>query len=346
MGFTKFRKSAGVLFFIVATLLAGCSKSSDSEPTVAFKQGTTNNTELAAKVGSEEITLSDLDKNVEVFQAKIELFNARKKVLEEMARKKALEKVAAKKKLTVDEYLAKEAANASKAVSDAQLTAFLKKMGAATETLSPENKSRARTYLHMQNVIAAATKGSSVELYIKRPKAPKLNVNLEGEAVWGKKDAPVTIVEFSDFQCPFCSRAIESVDKIKKEYGSKVKIVFKHYPLPMHPDAKPAAEASLCVNEQSTDKFWKFHDLLFANQQRLKEADLLGYAKKVGADTKKFEDCVKSKKYESHIEKSIAEGQKIGVDSTPSFFVNGQPIRGARPFADFKEIIDEELSVK
>lgn len=344
MSFTKFGKNIGALL-AVTILLIGCSKSGDPEPSIEFKQASTTNPELAAKVGSETISLDELDKNLEVFQAKVELFNARKKVLEEMARKKALEKVAAKKNISVDAYLEKEAANATKAVSDAQLTAFLKKMGAQSETLSPENKSRARTYVHMQNVIAAATKGSSVELYIKRPKAPDLDVNLEGEATWGKKDAPITIVEYSDFQCPFCSRANETVEALKKEYGKKIKVVFKHYPLPMHPDAKPASEASMCVNEQSSDKFWKFHDLLFANQQRMKEKDLLEYAKKVGADIKKFEDCFKSKKYAAHVEKNLAEGQKLGVDSTPSFFVNGQPIRGARPIADFKEIINEHLSI-
>ena len=344
MGLNKFSKSLG-LFIIMTAFLAGCSKSGDSEPAVEFKQASTSNPELAGKVSGEAVTLEDLDKNLEVFQARVELFNAQKKVLEEMARKKALEKVASKKNLSVDQYLEKESANAEKAISESQLNAFLKKMNADPSTLSPENKKRARTYVHMQNVIAAATKGSSVELYIKRPKAPKLDVNLEGEAIWGKKDAPVTIVEFSDFQCPFCSRGNETIEKLKKEYGtSKIKVVFKHYPLPMHPEAKPASEASLCVNEQSSDKFWKFHDLLFANQQRLKEENLMEYAKKVGVDMKKFEDCFKSKKYASHVEKNMAEGQKLGVDSTPSFFVNGQPIRGARPIADFKEIIDEQLS--
>ncbi len=342
MGFNKLVKNAGIVLTAIA--LFGCSQSGDAEQGIKLKQATSSDPTLAAKVDGDKITNDDLNKNMEVFQAQLGVYEAKKKVIEEMARKKALEKVASKKKMTVDEYLKSEMANSKKAVSDSKLNAFLKKMG-APENLPADRKEDARTYVHMQDVIAQATKNANVEIYFPRPKAPKLEVSSEGDATWGKKDAPVTIVEFSDFQCPFCSRATETVTQLKKQYGSnKIHIIFKQFPLPMHQNARPAAEASLCVNEQGQDKFWKFHDLAFSNQQKLSADDLAKYAKQAGVDAKKFEDCFKSKKYASHVEQDMAEGQKLGVDSTPSFFVNGQPIRGARPIADFKEVIDQELS--
>jgi protein-disulfide isomerase len=121
--------------------------------------------------------------------------------------------------------------------------------------------------------------------------------------------------------------------------------VFKHFPLTIHQDARPASIATLCVQEQNKDKFWAYHDMLFQNQRNLGAEDLKAYAKKVGVDVAKFDECMASKKYDAQVQADFDEGVRVGVNSTPSFFVNSQPLLGARPLEEFSEIIDEELAL-
>jgi protein-disulfide isomerase len=158
----------------------------------------------------------------------------------------------------------------------------------------------------------------------------------------GGAKAPVTIIEFSDYQCPFCKRAEQAIDKVMEVYGTKVRLVFRDFPLPMHSDARPAAEAANCANAQG--KFWEYHQKLFANQSALGEDKLKSYAEAVGLDGAKFAQCLQEKPFRAAIDKDIADGAAVGVSGTPAFFINGRMLSGAQPFAKFKEVIDEELA--
>ncbi len=158
----------------------------------------------------------------------------------------------------------------------------------------------------------------------------------------GPATAAVTIVEFSEFQCPFCSRALPTVDQILKEYPNDVRVVFKHNPLSFHKDAPLASEASYAAGEQG--KFWEYHDVLFKNQKKLKRADLDGYAEQLGLDMTKFKEALDSGKFKKEIQKDQALANKIGARGTPNFFVNGIKVVGAKPFPEFKKIIDTELA--
>ena len=160
----------------------------------------------------------------------------------------------------------------------------------------------------------------------------------------GGSKAPVTIIEFSDYQCPFCGRAEGTVDEVMKHYGNKVRLVYRDFPLPMHPQARPASEAANCANAQG--KFWEYHAKLFANQGALGEDKLKEYAKDVGLDAAKFEQCLATKPFKAAIDKDVADGEKVGVNGTPAFFINGRMLSGAQPFDKFKEVIDEELTAK
>ncbi len=174
-------------------------------------------------------------------------------------------------------------------------------------------------------------------------KAPTVEVATAGRPErGGGAKAPVTIVEFSDYQCPFCKRGEESVQKVFETYGDKVRIVFRNYPLPFHERARPAAEASLCANAQG--KFWEYNKKLFANQNALGDDNLKAYAKDLGLDTAKFDECYAKKPYSADIDKDLADGVMAGVNGTPAFFINGRSISGAQPFEKFKEIIDEEMA--
>jgi len=172
---------------------------------------------------------------------------------------------------------------------------------------------------------------------------PRVAIADVGRPVRGPAEAPIEIIEFSDFECPFCARAHPTVTQVLDEYGSQVRLVYRHYPLPNHPNARPAAEASLCAQEQ--DRFWPYHDRLFANPSRLTIADLKQHASDVGLDRTPFDACLDSGKYRAEVEKDIAAGNQAGVSGTPAFFINGRLLSGAQPFEMFKRVIDEELAL-
>jgi len=163
---------------------------------------------------------------------------------------------------------------------------------------------------------------------------------------WGKADAPVTVVIFSDFQCPFCSRVVPTMEQIKKEYGpDKVRFIWKHNPLPFHQQARPAHEAAATVfGEAGSEAFWKFHDLAFQNQSALTDANFEAWAGQAGANVAQFKAAFSAKKYASKVDADLAEGGKVGVNGTPGFRVNGVEISGAQPFPKFKEVIDAQLA--
>jgi protein-disulfide isomerase len=179
-----------------------------------------------------------------------------------------------------------------------------------------------------------------------QPTGP-VDVSIKGAAVQGKAKAPVTIVEFSDFECPFCGRYIkETYPQILKKYvdTGKVKYVFRHFPLPMHANAAGAANAAECVREQGGDKmFFEYHDTLYANQSDLSVPKLKEYASKLDIDQQKFAACVDGNKFADAITKDFTEGGKYGVRGTPAFFINGMPLSGAQPIAAFEAAIDEAL---
>ena len=176
-------------------------------------------------------------------------------------------------------------------------------------------------------------------------KAPTVEVATAGRPErGGGASAPITIVEFSDYQCPFCKRGEDAVQKVVDTYGNKVRVVFRDYPLPFHPHARPAAEAAACANAQG--KFWEYNKKLFANQSALADENLKTYAKDLGLDTAKFDECFAKKTHTANIDKDLADGVAAGVNGTPAFFINGRSLSGAQPFEKFKEIIDEELAAK
>jgi protein-disulfide isomerase len=164
------------------------------------------------------------------------------------------------------------------------------------------------------------------------------------DAAKGDAKAPVTVAVFSDFECPFCSRVVPTLKQIEDTYGKKVRVVFKHNPLPFHKNAPLASEATLAAHEQG--KFWQMHDALFANQKALTRADLEKYAGEVGLNMKKFTAALDAGKYKAQIEADMAQAKELGASGTPSFFINGRKLRGAQPFESFKKMIDEELAKK
>lgn len=176
--------------------------------------------------------------------------------------------------------------------------------------------------------------------------AARVQVDVGDAPSRGSKDAPVTLIEFSDFQCPFCGRFFsDTAPQIEEQYvkAGKVRFVYKHFPLEsIHPQATPAALASECAKEQG--KFWEYHDLIFKNQQSMGDESYKSWANQLSLDMDKFNGCYSSQKYLSVVRSDLQQGSSAGVRGTPGFFLNGQLISGAQPFAVFQQAIDAELA--
>lgn len=180
-------------------------------------------------------------------------------------------------------------------------------------------------------------------------KNPLQPVVEENRVIFGKKDSPITIVEYSDFECPYCSKGHQTVKQVRAEYGDKVRIVFKHLPLDFHPMALPAAKYFVAAGMQSPEMAEKFHDMVFENQSELrskKETFLKDAAKKVGLDMAKLTKDMASESVMKQIEADMQEAQKFGMSGTPGFIINGVALKGAYPASEFKQIIDRHLSEK
>ncbi len=165
---------------------------------------------------------------------------------------------------------------------------------------------------------------------------PRLRPADETDHIWGDLNAPVQLIIYDDFECPFCARFYDTVNQIKEHFGDKVVVVFRHFPLRFHPNAMNAALASECAAEQG--KFWEMYDKIFADNKagRLSVEQLKKDAKDLGLDLVKFNQCLYTKKYKDKIERQMLEGRNAGVTGTPGNFVNGRPVPGAYPFEDFK----------
>ena len=177
----------------------------------------------------------------------------------------------------------------------------------------------------------------------RRPKTLEdpVKLSIAGDPVMGPADAKLTVVEFSDFECPYCSAAAIHFREIMAAYPKDIKLVYKQFPLSMHPHANLAAAASLAANEQG--KFWQMHDIMFANFRKLTRENMLVWAQEVGLDLGKFQADLDSGKYKKIIDKEVAEGETAGVYGTPAFFINGKLYNGPVELATLKPILDAEL---
>jgi protein-disulfide isomerase len=170
----------------------------------------------------------------------------------------------------------------------------------------------------------------------------RVDVTTAGHPAVGPATAPVTIVEFSDFECPFCGRLFPTLKSIEKIYLNRVRIVYRQFPLrKVHPRAEKAAEASLCAADQG--HFWEMHDSLFGDQEHLTVDDLKARAAALKLDTTIFNACLDSGRKAAAVDSDIAEGAKAGVNGTPTMFINGRMMPGAQPFATIQAVIEEEL---
>lgn len=173
----------------------------------------------------------------------------------------------------------------------------------------------------------------------------RVDVSTDDDPSIGPANAPVTIIEFSDYQCPYCEVWYKQVyQQLLASYPNQIRFVYRDLPLSMHPEAVPAAEAADCAGEQSD--YWKYHDALFSQKYGLNRKAYEQYAADLGLDTKAFAACLDSHRYKGEVEADASDAARVGISGTPSFVVNGRILIGALPFSEFKTVIDEELALK
>lgn len=173
------------------------------------------------------------------------------------------------------------------------------------------------------------------------PDLPRIEVSVDDDPMLGAEDALITIVQFAEYQCPYCGKAGESLDKVMAEYEGKVRMVYRDFPLSFHPRAVPAAVAANCAGEQ--DKYWEMHKRLMSNQRALEESDLVAHAEALELDMGKWNTCREDPAQAAEVQADMEAGAEAGVSGTPAFFINGIMLSGALPFEQFKEVIDREL---
>jgi protein-disulfide isomerase len=348
-----------ILALALAVLVSACQPAANKGTSVQsdVKLSTVDPKVEVAKIGATPVTAAEVEEAAKKELAKLNtdytrnVYEARRHALEGLIVKRLVSDLAKAKGVEEDAFIEGEVSARAQKPTDAEVKAFFDKnqdkmRGAPYEAM----KDRISEYLAnqkkgevAQKYIEELKKKNNVQILLTEPEAERVNVEAKGPAK-GPSDAKVTIVEFSDFQCPYCSRAKETVDKVMADYNGKVRLVFRDYPLPFHDKATKAAEAGLCADEQK--KFWELHDHMFANQGQLDVDALKAAAKTKGLDTKKFDECLDSGKNSAAVQASMKAGQELGVEGTPHFFINGRALSGAQPYEKFKEVIDAELARK
>ena len=340
-----------LLATIIGISLLSCSKEAESKPSYIFKSSSDKS--IIAEVAGQKIPRKDLMRGIdaEIFDLEYKIYQMKINRLRALALEKFMKSDKRKEGMSNDEYLNKYIAGKNP-VTEKDIATFVKERSIPKEQMNDMVRGQIKKFLEVEKKKLAVdrwlgeqTAKNPIVVYFPKPERPVFDIKVnDQDPSWGSSNAKVTIVEYSDFQCPFCSKGAAVISEIKKAYKGKVRVVFKNFPLPFHPLAKGAAEAALCAGEQGSDYFWKLHDLMFKDQASLTQDQLTKIAKKIGVNVEKFSKCLESNKFLSKIKDDMALGQELGIKSTPTFFVNGQLLNGALPFGVFKEIIDAELA--
>ena len=303
----------------------------------------------AATIGSTAVTVEDLDRAVGPRLNRIltDQYNVRRNTLDELIATRLLDAEAARRKITVDELLKIEVEDKIVQPDPAEIEPVYEGVADRYQGMSKDqvlaqiatSMRHSRTLARKAEFVKELRAAAGVKIHLQ---PPRVDVKAQGPSRGGSADAPITIVEFSDYECPFCGRAVDTLKKVESKYGDKVRIVFRDYPLPSHRTAKRAAEAAYCAGAQ--EKFWEMHDALFSKGGPIGEPDLQRFAGQIGLDQPKFDTCMTSGKFKDAWKPSQEEGLRVGVQSTPTFFINGRLLLGAASYEQFVRIIDEELT--
>jgi len=348
----------GCLLTAVAALGGtGCANAQTAQGAQPVTVAGANPDEVVATVGDKKFTLKDVearwqaDDPAERARVTQLLYQHRRQSVEQLIGDYLIEEAAKKAGLPKEKYLEAEMLKRKAPVTDAEIQKVYEenKDRVGTQTVEQLRGSisefieRNRTAQNIAILVDELRKaGPAVKVSLD---PPRYDVAIaEHDPSRGPVDAPITIVEFSEYQCPFCGRVTPTLKGLEQKYAGKVRLVFKDFPLQNHLQAPKAAEAAHCAGEQG--KYWELHDQLFSNQQQLQIADLRKHAGAVGLDQAAFDQCLDSGKHAANVQADVDLGTQMGVQSTPTIYINGRIVTGAQPAAVFEAIIDDELARK
>jgi protein-disulfide isomerase len=345
------------VFAAAAVALAACQS-----PRPAQSQGQAQQKQdpatPVAKMGTEVVTAGELDESVKKELAQMDQqyqeqrHELRRQALEGLLRKRAFEAKAKAKGVTAEEFVNQEIVAKIPEPSDEEIRALYERAKAGGQPLPPldQVKGDIARYIKNQKGQGALAeyydglkKEMSIEVLLPPYEPPKVAVDATGPSK-GPSNAPVTIVEWSDFECPYCVKAEATVKDLLAAYPDKIRLVYRDYPLPMHARAPKAAEAAHCAGDQG--KYWEMHGKLFESGNKLDASDLKAHARGIGLDGGKFDKCLDSGEKAKIVEMHKKAGEDAGVSGTPAFFINGRMLSGAQPLDAFKAIVDQELKAK
>jgi protein-disulfide isomerase len=309
---------------------------------------------VAAKIGDRVITMGELEQSLALQLAKLQeqRYQLMQSKLDELIEERLLQQEAKRRGLTVEALVKADILSKVPEVTDTEIMRFMNENRARLKGDAAELRPRVREYLANERVasqrrayVAGLRQKASVEVLLKEPEPVRIFVKVDGASAKGPKDAPVTIVEFSDFHCPFCRGAVATLQDVMRQYPGKVRWVYRDFPIPsLHPQAAKAAEAARCAGEQG--KFWEYHDVLFDSQQQTTVADFKRFADQLKLDSKSFAACLESGRHQAAVQSDIEDGVRLGITGTPTFFINGRVLVGNQPVENFKKIIEAELRQK
>lgn len=355
---SSFQRATAVALALATLGGAACANAQSAQPPApAPAAGTGDQTQVVASVGDKTFTLSDVetrwqaDDPAERARVTQLLYQHRRLAIDQLVGDFLLGEAAKKAGTTKEKYVEAELTKRRGPITDADIQKVYDdnrdRVGASTVAdLKPSitefiTRNRdAQNLAVMVNELKSA--GPAVKIALE---PPRTEVTIaEHDPARGPKDAPITIIEFSEYQCPFCARVTPTLKGLEQKYGGKVRIVYKDFPLQNHAQAPKAAEAAHCAGDQG--KYWELHDRMFANQQQLQVPQLKQHAAAIGLDQAKFDQCLDSGKHAAIVQEDVAYGNQMGVSSTPTLYINGRLVSGAQPSSVFESIIDEELARK
>lgn len=304
---------------------------------------------VVAQLGDERVTAAELDAELKgpLLQIRQQEYDLRRDKLKKMMEERLLQREARSRGLSVEQLLAQEVEAGLKPPSPQAVAAFYEdykgRLGGRSlaevrheiESFLTERQRRQRR----AEYLAGLSEKAGVKLLLE---PPRFSLSLPASApTSGPADAPVVVVEYADYQCPYCQRAEENVQALLKRYAGRIKLVHRDYPLESHPQARAASEAAHCAGEQG--RFFEYRHGLMVEPGDMQASDLRRRAEALRLDLPAFGTCLSTGRYREQVESSLKEGQELGVSSTPTFFVNGRMLLGARPLEDFVEVVEDEL---
>ena len=335
-------------YFRLALLL--CISSFFAATSLAQNADATKPKATVATVGGDPIYDEELTPTVQgqLLPLRTQEYEIKKRALDSLIEQKLLEKAAKKNGITTEKLLAQEVDAKAQDPSDAEVEAYYLAQKDRLNRPLDEIKVQLRQSLKQaklqqarQDYMKSLRMGSEVVVLLT---PPKIQVGYDPKRLRGNPKAPVMIVEFSDYQCPYCRQVEPVIKDLLTKYGDKVSLSYRDLPLrQIHPQAQIAAEASRCAEEQG--KFWEYHDQLFSSS-KLDHDALLDYARTLKLDDKQFDSCLTSEKYKAEIEQDLQDGMHAGITGTPGFFINGVALSGSQPEDSFAKLIDGELARK